>query len=350
MKQLTLISTLFLLSISVLTAQPVLTQSDIGFAIGDSHLIDSLTFMDMSDLEGPNMTWDLSSLTTLGTPITSVVLDPSTLSSSAGFPTSTLARRIVIPELILDQFFNYDAESMQHQGTYLAFGGDDITSFYTNPEIAMPIPMSYGDSGSDTYASEISGGPVAAETSGEIMWSVPGYGTLIVNGQTYNNVLMYKFIRDDVSISSFGGFTFETFSYEVTYLFMVAGYHYPIVVMTEDTTSDEFTPPVTTTEGSVMISQITGLDDVSDILPDLNVFPNPVSTDQLTIAYTLDVPMAIELNLVDLSGRLVFKRTFVKQSGQVRQLIQLPNEIEAGLYLMRFISEDGSKTMPLEIH
>ncbi len=349
MKRSTLLSALFVLSISLLTAQPVLTQSDIGFQIGDSQVIDSLVFMDMTDQEGPNMTWDLSGLATLGTPITSIVLDPSTLSSSAGFPSSTIARRIVIPEFTLDQFFNYDGGSLHHQGTYFAFGGDDITSSYGNPEIAMPLPMAYGDSGSDTYASTLSGGPVAGESSGEINWEIPGYGTLIVNGQTYTNVLMYKFTRDDVTTSSFGGFTFESVSEEITYLFMAAGYRYPIVIFTEDTTTDEFSPPVTTYEGSVLVSQTTGLDDVSDILPDLNVFPNPVSNGQLTIAYSMDVPMALEMNLVDISGRLILKRALAKQAGQVSQRIQLPAEIEAGLYLLRFNSEEGSRTVTIEI-
>jgi hypothetical protein len=349
MKPSTLLSALFVLSLSLIMAQPVLTQSDIAFQIGDTHVIDSIAFTDMTGQEGPNMTWDLSSLTTQGTLITGDVVDPSATSTGSNFPNSTIARTFNYMGFVFDQFFNFDGASMQHLGSTFGFGGTEYISDYYNPEIAIPLPMIYNTSGTDTYASEQSGVPGDVSTSGEINWEVPGYGTLLVNGQTYNDVLMYKFTRLDTTVSTFSGFTFESYSVELSYFFMAAGYHYPIVIFTEISTTDEFSPPVTTYEGSVLISQTTGLNEASNILPDLKVFPNPVSTNQLTVSYSMDVPMGLELNVVDLSGRVILQETLSKQSGQVSQRIQIPEEIEAGLYLLRFNSDDGSRTVPIEI-
>lgn len=349
MKKFTLLFGLLVVSLCFLTAQPVLTQNDIGFQIGDVQVIDSIDFLDMTSQEGPNMTWDLSSLSPQGTLLTAEVVTPSSTSNGALFPTSTIARTITIPELTIDQFFNFDGASMQHLGTTLSFGVDDIISNYTDPEIAIPLPMTYGSSGSDNYASVLSGGPLASESSGQIDWEVPGYGTLIVNGQTYTDVLMYKLTRDDVTTSSFGGTSFEFLSLEVTYLFMASGYHYPIVVFTEITNNDEFTPPETTYEGSVLISQTTSLADLSDILPDLSVFPNPVHKGVLTLEYTLDAPTEMSLELVDLSGRIILNRNSTSQVGLVSQTILLPDNLEAGLYLLNISSEDGFRSVRIVV-
>ncbi len=350
MKQLLPISILLVIFSGQLLAQPILSQSDIGFQIGDIHTVDSTDFMDMSSQLGPNMTWDLNDLELMDTPIISSVIDASDTPNGDSFPSSTLTRRIEIPEFTLDQYFSFDASSMQHHGTSLYFGSTTVTSLYTNPEIAFPVPMSYNSSGSDSYESTLIAGPGDIETSGVINWDVPGYGTLLVNNETYNDVLLYRFVRLDTTSSTFGGFTFFTYSEETTYGFMAAGIHYPIVLFTEITTEDDFTGPMTTYEASILTSQITtGLESFSSNVSDIQVFPNPSNDGLINLEFSLLEKEDLTISIFDLTGRSVYRETITELPGTIRKQIDLSDEMEAGIYLLQISTTSAQQAVRVEI-
>lgn len=333
-----------------LISQPVLSQSDIGWQIGDSHVIDSIDFVDMSNQVGPNMTWNLNDLEPQGNIVTSSVVDPSETENPDLFPESTVARIIALPEFTIDQYFSFDGSSMQHHGTSLSFGSQNFTTVYTDPEIAFPTPMTYNDSGSDTYDNYAVDTPGNAEGSGTINWDVPGYGTLLVNGETYTDVLMYRFVREDVTTTTFGGFTFTTNSVDENYAFMAAGFHYPIVIFTQSTIDDGFEPPYNDYQASLLISQTnTGLTSELEILPDLHVYPNPSANGSINLEFTLLEKEELSIQLFDLNGRLVYSTSSTELPGQINMLIDLSEDVDTGIYLLQIRSASGQRSLRIEV-
>ncbi len=81
---------------SVLRAQPILTQSDIGFQIGDSFTFDSIQYIDLSGQTGANMVWDLSSLPVYETYSSMTVIPIGDTPSPALHPGSTIGTQIDI--------------------------------------------------------------------------------------------------------------------------------------------------------------------------------------------------------------------------------------------------------------
>lgn len=75
MKHTLLFSSFFLTLIS--WAQPTITQADLTPVIGSSALVDSVNYVDLSEMTGPNQTWDLSDLQPIGETLTYNWVNPA---------------------------------------------------------------------------------------------------------------------------------------------------------------------------------------------------------------------------------------------------------------------------------
>jgi uncharacterized delta-60 repeat protein len=93
-----------------------------------------------------------------------------------------------------------------------------------------------------------------------------------------------------------------------------------------------------------------GIQNVSDVILDIKVFPNPVSSSELKISYTLKNHDEISIDLLNINGQQVqllldhVKRT----SGDHLEVLKLPAKLTSGFYLLRITTTEGSNIIKLE--
>jgi hypothetical protein len=350
MKTITLVTAFFLVSTVQFFAQPILSQSDIGFQIGDIQVIDSISFIDLSDQTGAGMTWDLNGLSIQGTPYTTAVLSPSETTFGSDFPSSTIARSTSFPEGTVDQYFSTSGAGIQYWGSAVSAGGFSINTVYSNAELAYPIPMTYNSQGSDTYVNQTEDFLGASISTGSLEWSTPGYGTLLINGETYEDVILYRWHRVDTNEVAIGTITLTTYSDEWVHAFLAAGYHYPIALFSEVTSQNDFTPLTTTYSGSILLDQVAvGLQETSMDMHSIDVYPNPCrSGEPLNVSYSLSRPQSVSIELIDVQGRVVFSESQNMPAGQVKQSIPL-SSVSRGAYLLTLRAEEGTWTERVQV-
>lgn len=76
-----------------------------------------------------------------------------------------------------------------------------------------------------------------------------------------------------------------------------------------------------------------------------NLAPNPVSGDQLQFSYMLEASTAIQINLIDVRGRLIscLLPSEVRNAGMNHESLQLPVLLEAGVYFLQITGSEGQK-------
>lgn len=90
---------------------------------------------------------------------------------------------------------------------------------------------------------------------------------------------------------------------------------------------------------------ITALDEISETLGNINVFPNPTS-DKVHMDMAFDKIRSVQVGLTDLNGKLLFKKKYVGQNmNESVSFGNLPN----GSYIMNFILEDNNSKQTFKI-
>ncbi|MGZ3885345.1 MAG: hypothetical protein ACXVPD_14470, partial [Bacteroidia bacterium] len=128
---------------------------------------------------GAGVTWNFSALTF--TPVGTVsVVQPTATPFSASFPSANFAA--IITGTAIGTFYSYN----NVQPTISEQLGNNITatsgqSYTPNPKTELVFPMNYTGSLSDSYQ-------CVSCSPGTVTRTYDGYGTLIINGNTYYNV------------------------------------------------------------------------------------------------------------------------------------------------------------------
>ncbi len=293
--------TLFILfAVKISTAQLILTKAFNGPVVGDVNKendYDSTTAI--SKVTGLNKVWNYSSVVT-GTAMqsnTTYTTVSSIPSAAAAFPTANLAS-FSAPT---SSSTSYDMikSNATNEETLGTFSGT-TASTYSNTQIYMTYPFTYGSNWTDnTGYSTGTGTNTTAQTS-TFTVSGTGTGTLILPGNiTLTNCLQVKL--SGVLTATFSGF-------QITYT--VTGFMYYH-------SSQKF--PVATFSYSKMdfMSQITDNFSFSinnNLIPNAikenssNVsfilFPNPVN-DKISISSEITIPKNITVSINDATGKLV---------------------------------------------
>jgi uncharacterized delta-60 repeat protein len=80
------------------------------------------------------------------------------------------------------------------------------------------------------------------------------------------------------------------------------------------------------------------------------VFPNPITGSSCTVEYILPVGQSVSLQLFNSDGRLVATLLDKKQnSGVQKEVLNLPNGLNSGIYILKINSETGIQSIPLQI-
>lgn len=88
------------------------------------------------------------------------------------------------------------------------------------------------------------------------------------------------------------------------------------------------------TEAVAEVEICDGLDDNYDLNSNITVYPNP-SNGEFTVDFLIPGTSDIQLDVVDMAGRVVYQKSFVKVYGEMQKQVKLTSVTE-GIYVARF--------------
>jgi hypothetical protein len=251
---------------------------------------------------GAGVTWNFSSLSFTAAGTASIV-PPSSTPFASSFPAATSAAIVALPT---GTVYTYD----NVQPTFKDQLGDGITavsgSTYTpDPKRHLVFPFNYGNSYSDSYQC-ISCSPSSFTVTYD------AYGTLIVNGKTYNNV---------ARISNLFGFPY--------YNYYSTNPVYSIFAFDTSPSSGPYATLVEISGGGVGIEE-------NFVVNHMKLFPNPAK-DKLNIRN--DNFMKVDVEIYDMLGKLVKSTEHLSQGTTTTIDV---SSYSPGLYLVKYHDEFGN--------
>ena len=336
MKHTLLFSSFFLTLIS--WAQPTITQADLTPVIGSSALVDSVNYVDLSEMTGPNQTWDLSDLQPIGETLTYNWVNPADAPGGEDFPNANYAVEVDF----LSFFYDISGNEYNEVGYYLEFQGATAIETFSDAAVRYTFPLTYGTTGSDDYTSNTSFSlGFEIESNGQLNWEVEGYGTAILPFGTFTDVLLLHVNDFTEDAQSVGGTTFLTTLENEIYVLYKAGNPLPLAIFEEIITTD-FIGNVEVDYGGTTFNSQGGMNTQEETAAELRVYPNPVSN---ILNVDLTGKSVDELTLWTVDGRMV-NNFSVRNPG----LMQLEmSALNAGMYILHARGENELYTACISV-
>ncbi len=299
---------------------------------------------------GANQIWDFSDLSSSTPPTRYEYVTPANTPYANEFPTATLATK----HDYNSGNISYTIYSYFQKGAnqLLLLGAKNLNykEAYTDPDVQRQYPFHFNDTYQDDYTRTWIGSG-APDYPGLLVGTrtveYDAYGTLITPLDTFQNAMRIR-----TTMVLFDSITFyyghQRISYETrtTYDWVVAHQPGPLVSISySNITTIWYTPyPVeyTTTQVSPKIKTVNYISagTVSTLsetkafkgLRALSVSPNP-TIDQLTLFFTAEQPMALQICLTDAGGRMLRIQKLEAGVGENRETFFV-GDLPAGAYFL----------------
>jgi len=365
-----LLPALLLMSSATAFAQPTLTFVTSNPEINDQFVSVACDTTGITPGGGGmDITWTYTALPNLLVPATFITpnLDTATVTAfstsnpgytdlltAAGGLGSTTAflgstNAIASPSGMGTTYVQALGDKVSQTGVYIS-----TTDFavYTDPMDQLRYPFTYNSTFTDTYAGALVytppvGSPVLATESGSVTVTADAWGTLVLPGNTYANVLRVhssQSFRDSADV--FGVGENDTWDLE-TYTWYVPGYHSPL--LTISTASDALLGVNTKTVSyaSRQLANHDAVPTVKGIDNSLSLYPNPASG-YIYLSYNNADDQTVCTSLIDMLGREVAVIANQKSQG-VTNLTYNTSSLAKGSYFVRLQSADETVTRKLVI-
>jgi hypothetical protein len=295
MKKLTFLFLIVIIGLTNIWAQTTLQYSIHALLAGKDNPMSYCKYSDPG-FGGKEQTWNFSQLI-FEKPFTGFVKTSDYTNYQAKFPESNT----VLAEFNSLFYLNVSKDKVDQNG-YISSDGKSKIS-YSVPFVKMKFPFSYGDiySGIIVGTSEESG-KLTGNITGSYTVEADGYGKLILPGNTiFEDVLRVK------TSKSYDNQIANTTQHVdiVTYRWYNAVHRFPLLVLTEYTTStgkDQKSVNYQAAYNSDAIRFSNALPAISE--QDIALFPNPVISD-LNLTFSSPVSGAMNLEIYDSEGRQI---------------------------------------------
>jgi hypothetical protein len=232
---------------------------------------------------------------------------------------------------------------------YAPLGNFDVPVIFNNADYIYRFPLNYGnvDTSDADYDFSIPNLAYIGQTIHRVT-VVDGWGTLITPFGTFNTLRVRSVIDriDTIGLDSVNGFT-SVRPTEVEYKWLAPGMKIPVLEIdaqvlfsNEVVTNIQYQDSLRDSLFQVSVPE--PIQAVSAAM----VYPNPASG-SCSVSFLMQSPAPVELELTDLSGRVV--RSYGKQeasAGYNARTIDLDG-VSAGMYLVRIISGTSVITRPV---
>jgi Secretion system C-terminal sorting domain len=323
MKKLLLIAFTFL-GLKVF-AQPTFTAADLNPLVGD---VTSFITLDTTGIAegtaGANQIWNFNVVIS-NTPINSLAVNPSTAPAAGFFPTATVALQTntINQGNSVYAFLNADNAKQELLGQVVNTGTTIDTSVFSDPLIQTVYPLTFQTSYYDIgIVPPKPSSPLPNTTTYGLQFDADAYGTLVINNQTFTNVLRIKAI--DTLTLDFGFFQFEQIV--TSYSWLKQGYKSAIFGISYSEASGTISKSVTI-NGNLPTSLWNAIVDAQ-----VSVFPNP-AINQLNITNGFKGTTTYEIK--DVNGKVIE----VDQLNSISKTIDI-KALSEGMYILELKSND----------
>lgn len=338
----------------MLHAQPSITLEDMTPALGTSVTTSFGIYMSPGD-EGADQTWNLGGMFSQNSS-QSIYMLPDGLPGSGLFPNAThVAHSSSGADTYSYQTFENNL--IEEQGYISSSQNTSLEIYFSDPRIQVQFPLNFGDTYSDTFASEavntytIGQEPTTNIISeeGSFIAEVDGYGTLIIPTGTYENVLRVRYdvelefnvVSDSVEVSS-GERVIEEYRY------YKAGYPLQLATLKVQTTYMMGEQVDQVASGNYLSESSVGLVESQDVMQNIALFPIPARS-HLSAAMEVEQPTEAYFSLMGADGREIHTwpvRKLIAGSQQVE--LALP-QVTTGMYLLQIRAAENVFTKPVMI-
>jgi hypothetical protein len=307
---------LFVLSLSALSAQPVLNSASHFPQVGDTILRVRLEPDTLHPgPSGSNVIWNFSQLHT------NLQADSVAVLQTLGMPifSHNAVFSVFGTGMIYNDYYWASGDSLCYVMQDHNIPDLDPVQFINN-QVLLRFPVNYGDHLTDVFSGEHQtiAGPV--NFSGNTTVDVDAFGTLILPGGSYSDVLR---IHQHDTIVVFG----QPIAFD-TYYFYAASLRYPLLVIGQNTyLRGSFVE--TYYPGAI----VTARPDAQAGL-DVQLSPNPFEE-----TLTLRAPGPGELRIVGLDGR-EYSKTLIRQGFSENKIML--GGLPAGMYVATYTCGQGS--------
>lgn len=330
---------------SLAWAQPIFTAGDLQKQVGEVYTTDTLTWVDMSDQEGANMLWDFSAEDGAGLSFQVEILEPEGQPGEELFPDADVVEKSLTDGF---QIYNYYEQGFFGDDIWGSFAETplgDATSIYSDPERVTGYPLIYGGVGLDIYSGEQEAVFGNSTLNGFYGYEVVGYGTLLLNSLTYEDVLLVKIGSQDVRTTVVFGQEVNSFINTETYQFLKAGYHIPLLTFESVTTLSDLIPPFTTNSGRMILDPLVGIEEI-ETLGALRISPNPFTDQGFNLSVSTQEAQQINISVFDVIGNQVKSEIPVFLStGSNNVEVTLDSQVQSGVYFVNIASENTTQTI-----
>jgi len=312
------------------TGQPTITYESNAPQIGDIFYQSYSSDFVNPGPQGPNKTWDFSTLSVYetgefyaidptGTPFADIFTDANIAYNYNG--TST---------------YNY-GEINQAEASNLGTGFDEtppMVIYYNNSAKLMEYPFAYSDEFSDNYGGSYEMEGMYVKQDGTLTKTADAWGTITTPAGTYENVLRLKTVREE--IDSFWMdelFLWRTVTTFKDYEWYTSNSRSPVFAITITSSA------VLTDTISYFSTGMTNIDNFCQQPGNLKVYPNPASK-SLNLNYVSLSPGSLTILLIDISGKEIAWWDFEKLSKGIENFSLDISGIQAGLYIIRMSNKN----------
>jgi len=299
MKNFLLVVSSFFASSNFIIAQPTLTSTQNNPIIGDVIVVKNTNAVSPGSA-GASQTWNLSSMTMSST-TTWTVLNSASTPSGSSFPSANLA-------FYDGTNYGYYKTSSTQWLNYGAIGGGVVIS-YTNAEVLLNYPCTFGNSVVDTWGANFTAGSINFARYGTSTITADGYGTVTTPAGTYPNALRIHLMQayKDSAI----GFPLMITYANDEYAWAIPGTHYFVATTYTLNTSSSGN----SFGGSYLNSIVSGIEDVQNEESSFMVFPNPAA-EVLTLNYLSNGSGKAQLHVYNALGQKIIFKDFEVETGR----------------------------------
>lgn len=313
-------------------AQPTITNDILP--VFNDHVVIGICNEPSEDYTsgGADITWDMSSLTETEEGFFDFI-DPDGTYWNYLFPDATICG---ISHDGAYSYYKDDNDALETVGFGYILDGidppnDTVTSVFSDFELVLDVPFSYGITQSDSWAGDNTALGFTQAFTGTTNAEYDAYGTLVLPNGTYNNVARYHADRVQVS-----GFVTQT---KEQWIWMSPDHRFWLMLIE--------TIQSTGSADEIIVwynkNPIPNSTDVSNIeqKSKLLIYPNPLSAGA-PIQLNSDSREAGFLTVYDLSGKLLERMRIQLEAGQNE--IDFKHDFKAGMYILEFQGEHKSMT------
>lgn len=238
----------------------------------------------------------------------------------------------VLEEFGVKFYFNVSEHGIEQHGYVSADGRTSIS--YSNPFEKVRFPFNYQDSYTSPFSGEYyTDNEITGQIDGSAFVTADSWGTLLLPGKTeFKNTIRLKSVKT---------YKLELESSEndvkmITYRWYNSTHRYPLLVLTEITTSVNGKAMKTRTQAAYNSNAVKAeaLDLKQTALSNIEVYPNPSQGD-VFISLNSTIEATVDISITDMSGKEMFKEINNISSGDnVISLSGKLHHLDEGLYLI----------------